>query len=89
MILIATGVLFIVLSYFAGHVLTKQIVRPISRMTNTMKASMKEKAFKRIELTGDSKDELYQMGQTFNEMSEILEKHYEKNSNFCMMPPMN
>ncbi|MFB8734209.1 hypothetical protein ACEQPO_10445 [Bacillus sp. SL00103] len=47
-------------------------------MTSTMKASMKEKAFKRIELSGDSKDELYQMGQTFNEMSEILEKHYEK-----------
>lgn len=82
MILIAAGVLFIVLSYFAGHILTKQIVRPISRMTNTMKASMREKAFKRIELTGDSKDELYQMGQTFNEMAEILEKHYEKEQQF-------
>ncbi|MDI6663957.1 HAMP domain-containing protein, partial [Bacillus altitudinis] len=77
MILIASGVLFFVLSYFAGHILTKQFVRPISRMTNTMKASMREMAFKRIELTGDSKDELYQMGQTFNEMAEILEKHYE------------
>ncbi|WOP21945.1 histidine kinase dimerization/phospho-acceptor domain-containing protein [Bacillus pumilus] len=47
-----------------------------------MKASMKEKAFKRIKLAGDSKDELYQMGQTFNEMSEILEKHYEKEQQF-------
>ncbi|MFJ5963684.1 sensor histidine kinase [Bacillus sp. NPDC093026] len=82
MILIAAGILFIVLSYFAGHILTKQIVRPISKMINTMKASMREKAFKRIELTGDSKDELYQMGQTFNEMSEILEKHYEKEQQF-------
>ncbi|MDM5297634.1 HAMP domain-containing sensor histidine kinase [Bacillus pumilus] len=82
LILIAAGVLFIVLSYFAGHILTKQIVRPISRMTNTMKASMRDKAFKRIELTGDSKDELYQMGQTFNEMSDILEKHYEKEQQF-------
>ncbi|MGE6631107.1 sensor histidine kinase [Bacillus sp. NPDC077027] len=81
-ILISAGLSFIVLSYFAGHFLTKQIVRPISRMTNTMKDSMNEKAFKRIELKSDSKDELYQMGQTFNQMAEILEKHYEKEQQF-------
>ncbi|MFS0654398.1 sensor histidine kinase [Bacillus sp. 179-C3.3 HS] len=81
-ILIAVGLLFIALSYFTGHILTKQIVRPIRTMTNTMKESMRDKAFKRIELTGDSKDELNQMGQTFNEMSEILEQHYEKEQQF-------
>lgn len=48
----------------------------------TMKDIQREKAFKTISLEGQSHDELYQMGLTFNEMAMMLKEHYDKQQQF-------
>lgn len=48
----------------------------------TMKDIQREKAFKTISLEGQSHDELYQMGLTFNEMAMMLKEHYDKQRQF-------
>lgn len=48
----------------------------------TMKDIQREKAFKTISLEGQSYDELYQMGLTFNEMAMMLKEHYDKQQQF-------
>lgn len=47
-----------------------------------MKDIQREKAFKTISLEGQSHDELYQMGLTFNEMASMLKEHYDKQRQF-------
>jgi signal transduction histidine kinase len=51
-------------------------------MIKTMTEIRKSGTFKTIKLEGNSKDELFQMGQTFNHMIELLEMNFEKQEQF-------
>ncbi|WP_121642432.1 ATP-binding protein [Bacillus vallismortis] len=81
-ILIAASAAVCIASSFAGSLLARRIINPIRRLMMTMKDIQREKAFKTISLEGQSHDELYQMGLTFNEMAMMLKEHYDKQQQF-------
>ncbi|NLS88590.1 HAMP domain-containing histidine kinase [Bacillus subtilis] len=82
LILIAASAAVCIASFFAGSLLARRIINPIRRLMMTMKDIQREKTFKTISLEGQSHDELYQMGLTFNEMAMMLKEHYDKQQQF-------
>lgn len=62
--------------------LSKIITNPVTSMTTTMREIRESGQFKRLTLEGKSKDELYQMGETFNHMIDLLEANFEKQKQF-------
>lgn len=66
----------------SSRLLSNFITSPISSLIKTMMEIQESGHYKRIELPKQSKDELYQMGQTFNNMMGQLETNYEKQEQF-------
>lgn len=66
----------------SGHILGRLIMRPIAAMTSTMSEIKRSGRFKRLELDLKSKDELLEMGETFNAMIDLLENNYDKQKQF-------
>ncbi|WP_147533447.1 sensor histidine kinase [Bacillus marasmi] len=81
-ILIAVTVIATVPVIISSRLLGNFITRPITSMIITMSEIIESSRFKRISLPKESKDELYQMGRTFNRMIELLEMNYEKQGRF-------
>ncbi|MFD0958233.1 sensor histidine kinase [Paenibacillus chungangensis] len=79
MLVTAIALIPVVLS---GRLLGSLIMRPITAMTTTMRDIKGSGTFKRLEQDGKSKDELKEMGDTFNEMIELLESNYDKQKRF-------
>lgn len=79
MLVTAMALIPVVLS---GRLLGSLIMRPITAMTATMRDIKGSGMFKRLEQQGNSKDELKEMGDTFNEMIELLESNYDKQKRF-------
>lgn len=68
--------------FLSGRLLSNLITRPIVSMIRTMQEIRRSGRFKRLELQKRSRDELYEMGETFNQMIELLETHFEKQEQF-------
>lgn len=66
----------------AGGLLARIIARPIAAMTQTMRDIRLSGRFRRLELHEPAKDELAEMGATFNDMIGLLESNYEKQQQF-------
>lgn len=75
--------LFILLpAFLAGRALSRLLLYPIQALKETMEDIRRSGSFQRIEVPAEPKDELDQMGATFNGMIELLEKNYEKQQQF-------
>src|SRR5699024_5347668 len=83
-ILIIVTALAMIPVFIFVHILSKIISKPILSMIGTMNDIQKSGEYKRIPLQKQSKDELYQMGTTFNAMIEQLEKNYDNQEQFIM-----
>ncbi|KHF40196.1 sensor histidine kinase [Halalkalibacter okhensis] len=81
-VLIVASLLVIIPAFLAGRSLSRVLVRPIQSLINTMEGIQKSGTFQRIDVSEKSKDELDQMGRTFNRMIELLESNYEKQQKF-------
>jgi len=68
----------------SAQILSRVISKPILNMIETMTKIQQSGRHTKIDLPKKSKDELYQMGQTFNTMIERLEENYEKQEEFVM-----
>ncbi|RDW15068.1 HAMP domain-containing sensor histidine kinase [Oceanobacillus chungangensis] len=66
----------------AGNVLSKFLLLPIKQLIETMKENTKQAKWKKINVENRSKDELYEMEMTFNEMIDYLKDNYEKQEMF-------
>lgn len=66
----------------SSRFLSNLITRPITSMIQTMKEIRESGQFRRIAQPKESKDELNQMAETFNEMIDLLEVNYEKQGQF-------
>ncbi|MCJ8008175.1 sensor histidine kinase [Lederbergia wuyishanensis] len=64
------------------RLLSNFIIQPITSLINTMREIQKSGQFKRIPLPKESKNELFQLGDTFNDMMDLLETNYEKQEQF-------
>lgn len=69
---------------FSSQILSNFISKPILSMIQTMVEIRKSGKYKRISLPKQSKDELFQMGETFNAMIDQLEANYESQEQFVM-----
>ncbi|CAM4147959.1 sensor histidine kinase [Lederbergia lenta] len=81
-VLIAVTLLASIPVLFSSRLLSNFITKPISSMIQTMFEIRKSGKYKQIALPKQSKDELYQMGETFNEMIAQLKRNYEKQEQF-------
>lgn len=71
--------IFVMLS---SMTLAEIVLRPIQRLTATMKRSSQSGTFEKIDIRKQGKDELSEMSQTFNDMMSQLEQNYRKQEQF-------
>lgn len=81
-VLVAASIIMLLPSVIAGNILSKFILRPIKQLIETMKENTREEKWKTIEIDGKSKDELYEMENTFNEMIAHLKDNFQKQEEF-------
>ncbi|MFT4412842.1 sensor histidine kinase [Fredinandcohnia humi] len=81
-VLLAVTLIAMIPVFVSTKLVSNLITQPITSMIRTMRAIRKSGEYKRIELPKQTKDELYEMGQTFNEMMELLQVNYEKQESF-------
>ncbi|GGB42561.1 sensor histidine kinase YkoH [Lentibacillus populi] len=81
-ILIFTSVLVISVLCIAGWVLGGVISRPVQRFIQTMKTIEEKESYKQIAITKSKRDEINQLGMTFNSMIKKLEASYLKQEQF-------
>ncbi|WP_047985413.1 ATP-binding protein [Ornithinibacillus californiensis] len=76
-VLIIASIIIIIPIIVAGHLLARFILQPIKSLISTMKENVKDTNWKKTALNNRSKDELYEMEKTFNEMIDSLKENYE------------
>ncbi|WP_077210544.1 sensor histidine kinase [Bacillus dakarensis] len=81
-VLIIVTVVAMIPVVISSRLLSNLITTPITSLINTMTEIQKSGQFKRIRIQGKSKDELVEMGNTFNHMIDILETNSEKQEQF-------
>ena len=82
LVLVVASFIVLLPAFFAGRALSRILLQPIQALMQTMEGIRQSGTFKRIKVSTESKDELDQMGQTFNRMIELLENNYEKQQQF-------
>lgn len=82
-VLIVVTALTLIPVVVSGRLLGNLITQPVVNMTRTMKEIRESGRFKRLKLNVDAKDELAEMGRTFNRMIELLESNFEKQEQFA------
>ncbi|WP_177167577.1 HAMP domain-containing sensor histidine kinase [Planococcus faecalis] len=63
-------------------VLGRIVTRPITNLTTTMTRIQRNGNFEKLPVASNSHDELTEMGNTFNEMMDLLEENYSKQEEF-------
>ncbi|WP_416148458.1 ATP-binding protein [Salipaludibacillus sp. HK11] len=81
-ILVIASALILIPSFFAGRSLSRVILSPVKALVVTMNQIREEKTFKKIDVNDTSKDELAEMGRTFNHMIDLLKENYDKQQQF-------
>lgn len=81
-VLLLASFIVIIPAVIASRILSQFLLKPIQSFIQTMEKIRKSGAFVRIKGTDDPKDELDQMGQTFNRMIDLLEDNYRKQEQF-------
>ncbi|WP_419888665.1 ATP-binding protein [Neobacillus niacini] len=82
LVLIMVTLLSLIPVLISSRILSNLITKPVTSMIRTMRDIRQSGAFKRLKLEGSSKDELFQMGQTFNHMIDLLEVNFDKQKQF-------
>ncbi|MEC1524773.1 HAMP domain-containing sensor histidine kinase [Neobacillus niacini] len=82
LVLIMVTLLALIPVLISSRILSNLITMPVTSMIRTMRDIRQSGAFKRLKLEGSSKDELFQMGQTFNHMIDLLEVNFDKQKQF-------
>jgi len=81
-VLVLASLIILIPTVIGGNVLSRFLLNPIHQLTQTMRDNIKERKWKKIDLSDRSKDELYEMEVTFNEMIDQLKDNYEKQEDF-------
>lgn len=81
-VLVVSSLLVLIPSIIGGRLLSNLILRPLKTIIGTMRDIQEQGGFKQIELKGQSKDELYNLADTFNTMIKKLKTNFEKQEQF-------
>lgn len=82
LVLIMVTLIALIPVLISSRILSNLITKPVTSMIKTMTDIRQSGAFKRLKLEGNSKDELFQMGKTFNHMIDLLEINFDKQKQF-------
>ncbi|WP_188205611.1 sensor histidine kinase [Alkalibacillus aidingensis] len=82
LVLLFVVLMGIIPAIVSGKLLTDLIIEPIQSLIRTMNEIKEDQTFKQIPLNRQSKDELYTMSATFNDMISLLKENYEKQEAF-------
>lgn len=82
LVLISVSAAVLVPVVISSGILGRLVMRPITSMTSTMRRIIRSGEFARLKQTGKSRDELAEMGDTFNEMIELLEDSFARQEQF-------
>lgn len=81
-VLMAASIIMLIPIIIAGNVLSRFLLKPIKALIYAMRENMQQTSWKKINVESRSKDELYEMEMTFNEMIDFLKESYEKQEVF-------
>jgi two-component system, OmpR family, sensor histidine kinase ArlS len=81
-VLTVVTVIALIPLFISARLLSELMIRPITNMIDTMTEIRRSGHYKRLSFPRKSKDELMQMGETFNDMMDLLEENYEKQEQF-------
>ncbi|WP_338449198.1 ATP-binding protein [Niallia oryzisoli] len=82
LVLLSVTIITMIPLFVSSRLLSNVITNPITSLIETMTEIRKKGHFKRIQLESRSKDELYEMGETFNHMMDLLEANFQKQDQF-------
>ncbi len=82
LVLISVTLLSMIPIFLSSALLGGVLTRPIEGLTGTMRRIQRDGSFEKLPVAGESRDELSQMGVTFNEMIGLLEENYRKQEEF-------
>ncbi|WP_102029236.1 sensor histidine kinase [Salirhabdus sp. Marseille-P4669] len=82
LVLLFASLIMIIPAALGGMVLGNFLVKPIKELTTAMTENQRKGKWKKIRLKGKSKDEIYQMGSTYNSMIDRLEESFKKQEQF-------
>ncbi|MGX4670631.1 HAMP domain-containing sensor histidine kinase [Cerasibacillus sp. JNUCC 74] len=80
-LLVSSGIILVPI-IFGGNILSRFLLNPIKMLIQTMQENMKKGNWKKINVENRSRDELYEMEMTFNEMIDYLKDNFEKQEIF-------
>ncbi|MGE6370937.1 HAMP domain-containing sensor histidine kinase [Planococcus kocurii] len=82
LVLVAVTLLAMIPVIISSVVLGRIVTRPITNLTTTMTRIQRNGNFEKLPVASNSHDELTEMGNTFNEMMDLLEENYSKQEEF-------
>lgn len=81
-VLVVASILMLIPTVIAGNLLSRFLLNPIKALIQTMKDNIRKEDWKKIRLKNHSRDELYQMEKTFNDMIDHLQASFQKQEQF-------
>jgi len=81
-VLLVASLLILIPAIIASNVLSRFILAPIKELIGAMNANMQPGNWKTIDTNRRSRDEIYEMETTFNDMTRQLQENFEKQEVF-------
>ncbi|WP_226038085.1 HAMP domain-containing sensor histidine kinase [Aquibacillus saliphilus] len=81
-VLVFASLIMIVPALIAGRWLGNFVIKPIRQLTHSMTDNPKDGEWKKIDIHNRSKDELYLMGNTYNQMIDRLNESFNRQEQF-------
>lgn len=82
LVLAVASIIMLVPTVIAANVLSRFLLRPIQKLIQAMKENTGQNKWEKIDLENRSRDELYEMEKTFNEMIDQLQDNFTKQERF-------
>ncbi|GIO24345.1 HAMP domain-containing histidine kinase [Oceanobacillus sp. J11TS1] len=81
-VLFFSSAVILIPTIIASILLSRFLLTPIQKLKDTMQRNIHNKNWQKIDVDDRSKDELYEMEVTFNEMIDSLKENFEKQETF-------
>lgn len=81
-VLLFSSAVILIPTIIASIVLSRFLLTPIQKLKDTMQRNIHNKNWQKIDVETRSKDEIYEMEITFNEMIDSLKENFEKQETF-------
>lgn len=81
-VLVIASLVMLIPAILGGWILGRVLLQPIQTLIQTMRRNTDQQKWEKIVIKGRSRDELYEMKKTFNEMIDHLEANFHKQEVF-------